>query len=310
MQIVDIADEPSARLQFRHETRYQYSGPVKFGPHRLVLRPREGHFDRLESLSVTTSPESDLHWYQDIFGNTIARAEFAEEAAELVITSEFVIRKMVPSHHRIETVPNPTDGHAIEPEPEPIDVPFPAWFPGIEEVASYLYRQSVFPPEVETIRHWVLGLDLLPNAGERAPIFHRLANAINEQIGYRRRESPGVQTPAETLRLGTGSCRDTAVLMMEAGRCLGFATRFVSGYLESENSAVGRGSTHAWTEVYLPDHGWVGYDPSIGKPVGLGHVAVGISHHPRGVMPISGKFESQGNRSTGLQVAIQSAKLA
>lgn len=281
------------RLQFSHETNYQYSGPVSFGIHRLVLRPRESHFERLEFMNVTTSPPSQLHWYQDIYGNIIATAKFSQTASQLVIRSEFTIAKTALPTWVAE------DGGPITDE-------YPAYYAGIEEAASHLYRLSVYPPEVEQIREWVRSLGILPPVGQRAPIFSALAKKIHEQISYLRREEPGVRSPSKTLALASGSCRDVAVLMMEAARCIGYAARFVSGYFESANSKVGIGSTHAWTEVYLPDRGWVGYDPSIGEPVGIGHVAVAMSHHPRGVMPITGKFDSFGQRALGMTVGIQS----
>jgi len=296
MEIVNSAEEKIVRLQFSHQTEYRYSGPVTFSPHRFVLRPRENHFDRIEMMELTTNLPSAIHWYQDIYGNIIARAEFSEQGDSLVIRSEFTISK------RKEPAWAEDDSALLGEE-------YPAYYPGIEESATYLYRRSVYPAQVEQVRSWVNSLGILPAGGARAPIFLNLAQRIHDQIGYLRREEPGVRSPSKTLELGTGSCRDTAVLMMEAGRCIGYATRFVSGYLESSASKVGRGSTHAWTEVYLPDRGWVGFDPSIGKPVGEGHVAVAVSYHPRGVMPVSGRYEGHGNSARGMTVEIHSERL-
>jgi transglutaminase-like putative cysteine protease len=112
-----------------------------------------------------------------------------------------------------------------------------------------------------------------------------------------------VQSPAETLRLASGSCRDMATLMMEAGRVLGYATRFASGYLDCAASIAGRASTHAWTEFYLPALGWRGFDPTLGEPTSLKHVVTGVSNHPRGVMPVSGKFT--GSSSDCLEMIVQ-----
>lgn len=295
MEIIGPDGEETVRLKFSHRTEYRYSGPVSFGKHRLVLRPRESHFERIERMNISTTPECSIQWYQDIYGNIIANVEFADDAEMLVIQSEFVMAKNFPVLSAEES--------ALDPGEE-----YPVYYAGIEESASHLYRGSIYPPEVESIRSWIRSLNCLPVSGNRAPIFLSLARFIHEQVSYLRRENPGVRTPMETLGKKSGSCRDTAVLMMEAGRCIGFATRFVSGYLESGNSRVGRGSTHAWMEVYLPDRGWVGYDPSIGEAVGIDHVAVAVSHHPRGVMPITGKFESFGNVSRGMTVAIHSEK--
>lgn len=295
MEIVNVDGEATVRLRFVHQTEYRYSGPVTFGRHRLVMRPRESHHERIEHMEISTTPDARLHWYQDIHGNIIANADFLADADKLTIRSEFEICKFL--------LAEPTIDEEILSGEE-----YPVYYPGIEEGASHLFRRSVYPPEVEGIRAWVRSLGILPPAGTRGPIFLTLVAKIKEQIGYLRREESGVQSPMETLRLGNGSCRDTAVLMMEAGRCLGYATRFVSGYLESTNSKVGKGSTHAWMEVYLPDRGWVGFDPSVGRPVGLGHVAVAVSHHPRGVMPITGRFDARGNTSLGMNVSIESKR--
>jgi len=249
----------------------------------------------LERFQITTEPRSTLHWSQDVFGNIIAQADFFEPASTLTIESDFVIAKTA------ATSDPPS-------RPAARGVMFPVYYAGIEEAAVSLYRSPVYPPEVESIRKWIRSLNVLPKSEQHHPIFEGLAAAIHERVEYRRREDPGVQSPANTLDLKCGSCRDSALLLMEAARCLGYAARFVSGYLESENSKVARGSTHAWTEVYCPDRGWMGFDPSLGEPVGLGHVAVGVSHHPRGVMPVSGSFKTNGNVATGLTVGIASQR--
>jgi transglutaminase-like putative cysteine protease len=118
----------------------------------------------------------------------------------------------------------------------------------------------------------------------------QLARLVQSKIHYQRRSEKGVQTPAETLRLGYGSCRDMATLMMDASRTLGVASRFVSGYLDCAASEAGRAATHAWNEVYFPAYGWRGLDPTIGLPTSTAHVVTGVSNHPRGVMPVSGMF--------------------
>ena len=287
--------EAETRISFRHRTEYNYSGPVNFLPHRFVLRPREDHRTRLESMTLVTEPASKLRWSEDIEGNIIAIGKFAQDAPSLIVTSEFTVAK----RSEEATIKSPN-------EPDTILTSYPAHHPGIEEAATYLFRRSVFPTDVDGLRSWVEGLNLLPSLGTEAPIFDNLTRQIHSEVSYQRRETPGVQSPLETLSLGSGSCRDTAVLLMEAARTIGYAARFVSGYMESENSKVARGSTHAWVEVYLPDYGWIGYDPSIGQRTGLGHIAVATSYHPRGIMPISGKFDRKGSVYSGMQVAISS----
>lgn len=294
MKIFDTAPDTWERIHLVHETCYTYSQPVKFLPHRLVLRPREGHDVRLHSLNLTTSPPSTIRWHRDMLDNSIAHAEFQESAGELRIHSEFTI-----------SAPPATLGGL-----PPIFVPHPSLVAGIEQMAAMPFLQYIYPPEVAKLRQWFAATGLAPASGKTSAIFDDLAILIHRVITYNRREETGVQSPAETLQLSTGSCRDMAVLMIETSRSLGYPARFVSGYLESEASRAGRGSTHAWAEIYLPDRGWTGYDPSTGKRVGPGHIAVGVSHHPRGVMPVSGGFSGLSGVGSSLKVTITTQRLA
>lgn len=293
MKIFDTSPDTWERIHLVHETCYLYSHPVRFLPHRLVLRPREGHDMRLHSLNLTTFPLSTIRWHRDILDNSIAYAEFKEMGSELRIHSEFTI-----------SVPPAPEG-----ELPPIFIPHPSLVAGIEQLAAMPYLQYIYLPEVAKLRQWYATTGLGPTTGKTSAIFDDLAILIHRVITYNRREETGVQSPAETLRLSTGSCRDMAVLMIETSRSLGYPARFVSGYLESESSRNGCGSTHAWAEIFLPDHGWTGYDPSIGKRVGPGHIAVGVSHHPRGVMPVSGGFHGLSGVGTSLKVKITTRRL-
>ncbi len=293
MKIFDSPPETWERIHLTHETSYSYSRPVYFNPHRLVLRPREGHELRLHDMLLTTSPPSVVHWHRDLQDNSIALARFNEPGTELRIHSEFTVS--VP--------PAPEGGQP------PIFVPQPSLIAGIEQLAATPFLQYIYPPEVALLRKWYADSGLAPPAGETRAIFDDLATYIKANISYARREESGVQSPAETLRLGTGSCRDVAVLMLETSRALGFPARFVSGYLESGNSKAGRGSTHAWAEIYLPDWGWSGYDPSVGRRVGPSHIAIGVSHHPRGVMPVTGGYAGESGTTASLKVTITTKRL-
>ncbi len=293
MKIFDAPPETWEQIHLIHETVYTYSAAVKFSPHRLVLRPREGHDIRLNTMQLSTVPESAISWHRDMLDNSIAIAEIGVLSAELRIISEFTV-----------SVPPANPGAQ-----QPIFVPHPSVLAGIEQMAAVPYLQFIYPPQVTMLREWFTGTGLAPKPGQKAAIFDDMAILIHRVIKYNRREVTGVQSPAETLRLASGSCRDMAVLMMETSRALGYPARFVSGYMESSNSQVGRGSTHAWAEIYLPEHGWTGYDPSIGKRVGPGHIAVGVSHHPRGVMPVSGGFTGPAGGGSTLKVSITTGRL-
>ncbi len=293
MEILDVKKEPRERLHLVHETCYTYSTPVEFAPHRLVLRPREGHDVRLQVMTLETFPASSIRWYRDILDNSIALAEFSGTSSELRIRSEFIIA--LPA--------------ALDEERPPNLVPYPPHVAGIDELVTVPYRQFTYPHEVERLRKWFVANGLEPQTSDRRAIFDDLAALIFRIIRYTRREEAGVQSPSATLDFGSGSCRDMAVLMIETSRAMGFPARFVSGYLESSNSKVGRGSSHAWVEIYLPEKGWTGYDPSTGRGVGPGHVAVGVSHHPRGVMPVTGGYIGPPGVTSSLKVSISTQRL-
>jgi transglutaminase-like putative cysteine protease len=140
-------------------------------------------------------------------------------------------------------------------------------------------------------------------------VMFQLGALVHRGVKYQRRSAKGVQTPAETLTLASGSCRDMATLMMDAARLLGFAARFASGYLDCRASEAGRASMHAWAEIYLPTLGWRGYDPTLGEPTSLKHLVVGVSNHPRGVMPISGMFTGASSDYVEMTAQVKIEKL-
>jgi len=136
---------------------------------------------------------------------------------------------------------------------------------------------------------------------------------INKAIAtgfiYQQREEPGVQAPATTLTSRAGSCRDFATLFIEACRYLGLAARFVSGYLCSPTLPQDQGSTHAWSEVYLPGAGWKGFDSTSGQVVGNHHIAVAVSRHPESVPPVSGSFQATTPQSPLMSVMVEVAEM-
>ena len=113
-----------------------------------------------------------------------------------------------------------------------------------------------------------------------------------------------MQSPLETLGLASGSCRDMATLLLEIVRSLRLAGRFASGYLDSAASRAGQASTHAWTEVYFPEHGWFGCDPTLGEGTSEKHIVCGVSSHPRGVMPVSGSYSGRVSSYVGMGVSV------
>jgi transglutaminase-like putative cysteine protease len=142
----------------------------------------------------------------------------------------------------------------------------------------------------DTLDQWLANMWRLDEQVQTYALLQRMSAQIRNGLSYRRREEPGVQTAAETLSFGTGSCRDFANLFVEAARRLGLAARFVSGYHHAPPSAVDFGATHAWAEVYLPGAGWKGFDPTLDEIAGTNHIAVAVARLPESVPPIAGSF--------------------
>ncbi|MDB6079874.1 MAG: transglutaminase family protein [Akkermansiaceae bacterium] len=278
-------------LRIQHRTQYRYAGPVTFDPHRLVIRPREGHDLRVESLELAISPQAEVVWTRDIFGNSIAHAYFSEQAAELTIDMDVVVRRFFDAANPPPTAPGASA--------------YPLSYDTLEHGIIVGYLTPVYAEETAAVQEFARSL---PDPGDfaSAELFAlKLAELIHDKIGYQRREQKGVQTPATTLALGTGSCRDVATLMMETLRHLGVAARFASGYLDCAATRAARGSTHAWTEAYFPQLGWRGFDPTSGKLCNHQHIVTGTSHHPRGVMPVSGGYVGTPGSYQGLTVAVE-----
>ena len=276
-------------LRILHETCYSYTRRVRFGPHRLVLRPREGHDLRVESMEVDASPPAVLRWSRDVFGNSIGTLHFTKPAKELCITSKVLISRTPPYPHRkLDTTPTP----------------WPPIYDPLEIGVVAAYQQLSYPSDGAAIGKWFRRhYPKRPRDVEQ--VVGNLNRVIHENIRYVRRDEKGVLTPAQTLERGVGSCRDFATLLLDAVRSLGVAARFASGYLECSAAEAGYASTHAWIEIYLPGHGWRGYDPTLGTMTTFSHVATGLSNHPRGVMPVTGSYYGPASAFRMLEVSVK-----
>lgn len=264
------------RLKIIHRTWYNFTGTVQLAPHRLLLRPREGHELHIESSTLETSPVASLHWLRDAYDNSVAIASFDSSATQLAILSEVIVQ-----HYDESPLDFMVADHAV-------NYPFSYEAEASAILQPYLLPQ--FPDERSALRVW---LERFWHSGEviqTYTLLQRLCVGIHETFEYQVREEPGVQSATETLQRGTGSCRDFANLFMEAARCLGLAARFVSGYLHAPTSGWNFGATHAWAEVYLPGAGWKGFDPTIGEMASSKHIAVAVARLPESVSPVAGSF--------------------
>lgn len=282
------------RLKISHVTEYRFPMPVSLLPHRLMLRPRESHNVRIESSTLDIHPSHTLQWKRDVLDNSVALVGFAGVSDRLHIVSGVVIQ-----HYEDNPFDFLVDDYAV-------NLPFE--YNPEERAELAPFRQPVYPADRGAVQAWLDGLGL------RQPIqtftlLDRLNHEIANRFFYRMREEPGVQNPAQTLSLNSGSCRDFAALFMEACRHLGLASRFVSGYLYTVAEA-GDGSTHAWAEVYLPGAGWKGFDPTGGEVTGNRHIATAVARHPEAVPPVAGSFVGPGGSAPFLSVSVRVVALA
>ncbi|CAM2774139.1 transglutaminase family protein [Rariglobus hedericola] len=264
------------RIRINHNTQYTYSEPVSLLPHRLMLRPRAGHDIRIETADVVISVPHDLIWQRDIYGNSVGVVTFTEPVMELSITSEVLLQ-----HFEVMPLNFHVDERAVM---------FPFHFDLSERVEMIPYQMPCFPSDSEAVRSWVQEFWRPGQMIETYVLLDTMNKAIAQGFTYGQREEPGVQRPAETLKLRGGSCRDFATLFIEGCRFFGLAARFVSGYLHSPLTVQNDGSTHAWAEVYLPGAGWKGFDTTSGLVTGHDHIAVAVTRHPADAPPIAGSF--------------------
>ncbi len=264
------------RYKILHRTYYNFSAAVWLEPHTLRLRPREDHELRIESFILNISPPATLRWYRDVEGNSVAIATFDSEASQLSIESETIIE-----HYNQAPLDFLVADYAR-------DYPF-AYKPE-EWVVLSPYGDVTGQAAIDLLTEWVANFWKSGEQLQTYSLLQRLNAYIHQTVSYQLREEPGVQAVEKTLKIGSGSCRDSAFLFMEAARLLGFACRFVSGYLHAQPSTANFGATHAWAEVFLPGAGWKGFDPTIGEIVGTSHIAVAVARMPESVPPIAGSF--------------------
>lgn len=275
------------RLIVEHRTRYTYSEPVTFGQHRLMLRPRDSHGLRLHEARLTLSPTADVRYIYDVFGNSIALLDFHGPAAALSIESILEL-----------------DSYET-PDLQILLDPAAATYPFVYSSEDRFEASQMLTPHYRDDGQVRLWLQRFITPGQSVPTLELLKainGAIKEDFTYQARFEEGTQSPARTLEVGSGTCRDFALLFIEAVRELGFAARFVTGYLytphldlnsESTEEVTGAGATHAWAEVYLPGAGWIDFDPTNGL-IGTDHlVRVAVVRDPRQASPIVGSFFSE-----------------
>jgi transglutaminase-like putative cysteine protease len=281
-------------LTISHVTRYAYRQPVAFGEHRIFVRPRESYDQHLLESRLTIDPEpAELRWTQDVFGNSLALATFDRRARELRIESWI----------RMEHKPLLTE--EVEIEPYARRYPFGYAPEDMPDLLRSTERQHHDPERI--LDHWARGFVKKNSETDTLAMLTSMTKTIRRDFTYLPRAEKGTQTPIETLAKRQGTCRDFAVLMMEAVRALGLAARFISGYLYNPKGTSGRiggGSTHAWVRIFLPGSGWVEFDPTNGIVGNAGLIRVAEARDPAQAIPISGTWSGFPGSDAGMSVDV------
>ena len=287
-------------LSVCHTTTYRYANPVTFLEHRLISRPRSSHDLSLLDTGLRIEPPASIRWQHDVFGNSVASLSFEQAADVLLVESCFKAE-----HY-------PGDPQQLLPDGYAATLPFTYGEQDARDLAPYLQRHYDDPDGA--VATWMQGF-LDANQSVTLDVLNAMVQTIQRDFAYQRRDEHGTWEPARTLAAQSGSCRDYALLMMEALRGIGVAARFVTGYLYDEaagNEAgvlLGGGETHAWCEVYLPGAGWVSYDPTNALVAGRNLISVAFARDPSQVSPLSGGFDGLTGDFLGMEVNVTITRL-
>jgi len=280
-----------------HTTIYHYQQPVSFGEHRVMFRPRDSHDLRVLATDLEVSPESLVRMIQDPHSNSVALVQPLESANELKIVCSFTIEHAHTNNLELPLAPS-------------AEV-FPFAYSVEERFDLEQYLRPHHDDPGGHLTAWARQFIRTDGLTGTRDLLVKMNQFIRDNFGYAARDEQGTQTPQETLKLSTGSCRDFALLMMEAVRRLGIATRFVSGYLydpaldggEADGTA-GAGATHAWLQAYLPGAGWVPFDPTNNLLGGNQLIRVGVARDPSQAAPIAGSWYGEPGDYLGLTVNV------
>ena len=285
------------RYEIVHTTLYSYRQPVTFGEHRVMFRPRDSHDLRVLATDLEVSPGADIRMIQDPLSNSVALVRPRVACASLRIVCSFTIE-----HAHSQNLELPLS-------------PGAELFPFSYTLEERLDLEHYLRPHHEDpgghLAAWARQFIRTDGPTRTRDLLVHMNQHIRNNFRYGSRDEEGTQAPAETLTLGSGSCRDFALLMMEAARRLGIASRFVSGYLYDPSleggdgeAVVGAGYTHAWLQVYLPGAGWVPFDPTNNLLGGTQLIRVAIARDPAQAAPISGSWFGQADDYLGMNVNV------
>lgn len=269
-------------LELVHRSRFEYAQPVTLGEHRLMFRPRDSHDLRLLDTTLTIDPAAAIRWLHDPFGNSIALATFAAPTRELEFVSAITLE-----HYGGRSSAPPIEAYARE-------LPFSYATDEAPDLARFIERH--YPDPKGAVLQWARQFLHDAESNGTYETLSRMCEAIRSSFTYSMRFEFGTQTPVTTLRCNSGTCRDFALLLMEAARGFGIAARFVTGYLydpaldPGDGWETGSAYPHAWMEVYLPGAGWIHFDPTNGLAMAGELIRVAVARDPDQAMPIKGSF--------------------
>ena len=287
------------KVQVVHTTEYRYVRPVRLTPHRLMLRPRDSHdLWLVDAMLGLSPPAASMRWTHDVFGNSIAFANFGKvETDRLSIVSTLELEHF-PA--RTDLVPD-TLAELYPFEYDPEEVP---------DVAPLILPHA--PDPEGRVKAWAIRFLSGTGPTRTLDMLTSMTQAIRADFRYQARHEEGTHLPVDTLTTGAGTCRDFALLMIEAARSLGLAARFISGYLYDEtlvdnpqtSGVIGGGATHAWCAVYLPGAGWVEFDPTNGLIAGRNLIRVAVARTPQQALPIVGGYVGEDTDFSDLIVSV------
>lgn len=284
-----------ARIAIEHVTEYSYHNPVGLTAHRLMVRPRDSHDLRLHHATLSVSPApSSVHWAHDVFNNSISILNWAPDLRADTLR---IVSLLDLTHY--PDCPDFTTGTLYKSAET-----FPFQYPEAEAPDLRELSRPQHPDPRGRVHAWA---ESFVGSGtvRTVDLLNDMTHAIKADFRYGARHEEGTQTAADTIDLGTGTCRDFAMLMMEALRHLGLAAKFVTGYLYDDcGTTRGGGFTHAWCSVYLPGAGWVEYDPTNGLLAGTNLVRIGVTRAPEQAIPISGGYVGGPRDAKGLYVNV------
>jgi transglutaminase-like putative cysteine protease len=282
------------KLTIHHRTAYRYREPVALAPHKLILRPRESRELRLLRHDVSVFPEAKISWSNDVFGNAIASASFRTASNTLVVESMAEVDLTAAAWPIFDIAASAINYPFLYEDGDWID---------LGALATQQYGDSD-----GKLATWARGF-VAGNPADTLSMLKDISSGIANSISYQSREQEGTQTPIATLERGWGSCRDFAVLFVEAVRILGFGARVVSGYLFNPDASLAgsldKGSTHAWAEVFVPGAGWITFDPTNRSMGGANLIPVAVARDIAEAVPVSGSFTGPSDAFLGMEVAVE-----